>query len=172
MTTENKNPQRHVLLVDDDDEFRQIVKETAEGLGLKISEARNGYEGLELAKKELVDAIVSDINMPVMDGLRFLSEVRAAELQTPFIILTGYGDKESAVTALRYGAFSFLEKPFEEEDLAKTLQAAVEYGAQLKLLDSELEEAYKKALISPARIEEFRRAKKAVLLLKKQRLLG
>lgn len=169
--TEN-GQKRSVLIVDDDSEFRQIVKEIAEDLGVKVVEAANGHEGLEVAKQNLVDAIVSDINMPVMDGLRFLSEVRALDLQTPFVILTGYGDKQAAITALRYGAFGFLEKPFEPEDLENYIREAVEYGAQLKLVEQELNEAYKKAVLSPEKIEEFRKAKRAVLLLKKQRLLG
>lgn len=158
-----------ILVVDDDDELRQIIREIAEKNGVAVIEGRNGHEGLELAKKNRPDGIISDISMPVMDGIRFLTETRGAGLTIPFVILTGYGDKESAIAALRYGAYAFLEKPFEEADLAKVIREAVDYGRQLKALDTELNEACAQAVVSPDRIDEFRKAKRAVLLLKKRR---
>ncbi|MCX7977490.1 MAG: response regulator [Bdellovibrionaceae bacterium] len=122
---------RSLLIVEDEEEIREILTESLQGLVDEFILAENGQEALDIVKGRPVDAIVSDINMPKLDGLKFLSALRDAGLHTPFVVLTGYGDKRIAVEALRHGAMDFLDKPWDPEELRKVVGKAIEVGHEL-----------------------------------------
>ncbi len=103
-----------------------------------------------------------------MDGLRLLKEVRSLELDIPFVILTGHGDKGNAVEALRMGALDFLDKPFDEDTLLDVMSKAVNLGYQSRQLENEIRDLYLKAELPAERIEYYRKAKKAVIQLRIQ----
>ncbi len=107
-----------VLIVDDAPTVRSLVKATLEPLGFVVFEASNGKEGLEAAKRENFSLIISDINMPVMDGLEFLKAFRAFNKRTPFLILTTESDLGKKEVAKRLGATGWIVKPFKPQDLS------------------------------------------------------
>jgi two-component system chemotaxis response regulator CheY len=104
-----------VLIVDDQNSVRQMTKMTLEELGVKmVHEAENGVQAFQTATLQPIDLIISDFNMPEMDGLGLLRAVRghAAIRKLPFILLTGRGDRELVVKAAQAGVNNYLVKPF------------------------------------------------------------
>ena len=123
------NPKNiRVLVVDDQMSMRGLTRYSLEQLGFKtISEAPDGKAGFESAIKNPVDLIISDYNMPEMDGLQFLRAVRADPnmRKTPFIMVTGRGDKELVTKAAQAGVNNYVIKPFTVEILKKKIEAVV-----------------------------------------------
>lgn len=104
-----------VLVVDDQNSVRQMTRMTLEELGFKhIHEAENGVKAMETASVQPLDLIISDFNMPEMDGLGLLRAVRGHPVarKVPFILLTGRGDRELVVKAAQAGVNNYLVKPF------------------------------------------------------------
>lgn len=127
-----------ILLVDDEIDLLDIVKMDMESVGNEILTASNGQEALNIMKKVKegtlwVDAVLSDINMPIMNGLIFLRELRAMGLETPFVFFSGYGDKEKTMEAQRLGALDFLEKPYDPATLISAMKKACNLGLKMKL---------------------------------------
>jgi DNA-binding NtrC family response regulator len=154
-----------ILIVDDEEDLRDVLTYQLKPLGVQITTAENGRLGLELAKTGDFGAILSDISMPEMNGLEFLAQLREAGFETPFVILTGFGDKAKAVEALRLGAFDFLDKPWEPEMLRQALQSALEHATLLQGLEQELQ----KAMQENKSIEHLRTMEKSILLMKEYR---
>jgi len=121
-----------LLIVDDETDIREILRESLSDHVDLIFDAGNGEEALEKLKTVSVHAILSDINMPKMNGLEFLRNLRKMGKSTPFIVLTGFGDKQMAIEALRLGAFDFLEKPWKETDIIDVVDRAVELGKNIE----------------------------------------
>lgn len=116
---------RKVMLVEDEDFILQGLENIIdwEELGLSIvHRAHNGMEALELYQKENVDIIVTDVSMPLMDGLELLKNVRSTDPVARFIILTGYSEFEYARAALRLDVEDYILKPINEEELVKSLE--------------------------------------------------
>ncbi len=118
-----------IITVDDSSTMRRIIKNTLQKLGFEsILEAGNGVEALEVMSKNKIDMIVTDWNMPEMDGLTFVKAVRAKDeyKDLPILMITTEAAKEDILTALRSGVNNYVVKPFTPE----TLQEKV-----FKLLD-------------------------------------
>ncbi len=114
-----------VLIVDDQNSVRQMTRMTLEELGFRvIHEAENGVQAMETASVQPLDLIISDFNMPEMDGLGLLRAVRGhpAARKVPFILLTGRGDRELVVKAAQAGVNNYLVKPFTAEILRGTIE--------------------------------------------------
>lgn len=120
------NSKAKVLVVDDDKEICSLLKDFLSGKGFEVSCADNGKIALESVAKWAPDAVLLDIKMPVMDGFSALSQIKSRDTDMPVIMLTGYGDVKSAVRAMKLGAYYFLSKPLEIEDLLFVLKRAVE----------------------------------------------
>ena len=119
-----------LLLVDDEIEFLQAI---AERLALKdydVIVASNGREAIAAAEKDLFDVAVVDFNMPGMDGTQILKVLKERHKYLEIIMLTGYATIDSAVECTKLGAFKYLEKPYDFENLVETIQEA--YEARLK----------------------------------------
>lgn len=119
---------RRVMLVEDEDFILQGLENIIdwETLGLKIVfKAHNGVEALELLAKETADIIVTDVSMPLMDGLELLERVRRHDPVMRFIILTGYNEFEYARRAIRMDVENYILKPINEEELEKALKSCV-----------------------------------------------
>jgi two-component system chemotaxis response regulator CheY len=114
----------HVLAVDDSVSLRKLVANTLTAAGHTVSEASQGQEGLELLKIKTFNLIISDINMPVMDGLTFIKNVRLipAYKFTPILVLTTEMDPTKKKTAKESGATGWLVKPFDPEQLLNTIR--------------------------------------------------
>jgi len=117
-----------VLIVDDQMSMRGLTRYSLEQLGFRdINEAGDGQAAFESATKDPVDLIISDYNMPEMDGLQFLRAVRSHNTirKTPFIMVTGRGDKELVTKAAQAGVNNYVIKPFTVEILKKKIEAVV-----------------------------------------------
>lgn len=132
---------KKVMLVEDEELILQGIKNIIdwEALGLKIIHlAHNGLEALDLWKKEPVDIIVTDVNMPEMDGLTLLKTLREKDSLARFIILTGYDEFEYAKKAISLDVEDYILKPINEEELEETLRKAVQKIEENKRKSTEL----------------------------------
>lgn len=137
-----------LLIVEDEDEILDLLltilsdlRVSVDGVvhSVRLTPARNGKEALDLVSKNWYDAILSDIHMPVMDGLDLLANLRGLGKEIPLVFLTGFGDKEHAVRALRLGCFDFLDKPFDADRLRAVVHRATEVGFRGRALEQQLE---------------------------------
>ena len=116
----------HVLVVDDEPSIRASLKMILQHAGYRFSEAPSGQEGLEKIASEDPDVVILDVKMPVMDGLDVLEALRRQGQDVPVIVISGHGDIETAVRAVKLGAFNFVEKPFGEERILVEIRNALE----------------------------------------------
>jgi CheY-like chemotaxis protein len=137
-----------LLIVEDEEEILDLLfvilgdlRVSVDGVAraVHITPARNGKEALDLVSKNWYDAILSDIHMPVMNGLDLLANLRGLGKEIPLVFLTGFGDKDHAVRALRLGCFDFLDKPFDADRLRAVVHRATEVGFRGRDLEKALE---------------------------------
>ena len=159
------NPVGHLLIVDDEEDIQEILSEMLSKSAAIIRTASNGHEALSIIKSGAVDAVLSDINMPDMNGLELLFQIRNLHMDVPFVFLTGYADKVKSVEALRLGATDFLEKPFEQETVIEVMRKALELGIAIKDVAAETETLYMSQNIPPDQRLRLKRAKQAVMMM-------
>ena len=116
-----------ILLVDDDEMIRKSAGAFLRKMGHEVVYATNGREGLERFEQEGADIVISDIMMPDVDGLDFLRSLKERGSDVEVILVTGHGDLETAVEALRHGAFDFFTKPVRLEELKAALERTSRY---------------------------------------------
>lgn len=127
-----------ILIIDDERAIRRALREILEFEDFQVDEAENGVEGLDKAKNTLYDIIFCDIKMPQMDGMEVLDALNQAKVETPVIMISGHGNIETAVEAIKKGAFDFIEKPLDLNRILVTIRNAkdrvvlVEETKQLK----------------------------------------
>jgi DNA-binding response OmpR family regulator len=114
----------NVLLVDDEADFLETLSKRLTRRGLTVFKAGNGREALEFLAGTGVDAVVLDVKMPGMSGLEVLREIKSRWPQTEVIMLSGHADVQVAVKGLEMGAFDYLMKPTDIEELLYKLQDA------------------------------------------------
>lgn len=102
-----------VLLIDDERAIRRALREILEFEACTVDEAENGAQALDKLKSKTYDLVFSDIKMPQMDGLELLDQILALGIETPVIMISGHGTVETAVGAIKKGAFDFIEKPLD-----------------------------------------------------------
>jgi DNA-binding NtrC family response regulator len=120
------DPIPNVLVIEDDPDGLQSVCEAIEDAGYAVITASTGREGLAAAKSEPVDVVLSDLILPDMDGLKVLEGVRACKGTLPVLIMTAYGSVDTAVRAIKAGAYDYLVKPLDLEDVQAKLGRAIE----------------------------------------------
>jgi two-component system, NtrC family, response regulator HydG len=118
-----------ILVVDDEPAVRFALRELLTEAGHDVREAEHAPAALALLEAEPVDVVVSDLNMPVMSGLALLEEVQARHTGTLFIMLTAHGDERLAVDALKHGAWHYIPKPFDNDEILAVLGRAREFLA-------------------------------------------
>jgi two-component system response regulator AtoC len=128
-----------VLLIDDDVAVCDAISATLTHRGFAVVAVQSGSEALAALEKEEVDAIVSDLNMPAMSGLELCKRVHARWPNLPVILVTAFGSMETAVGAIRAGAYDFIAKPIQIPELVLTLERALEHR-QLKEENQQLRE--------------------------------
>jgi len=119
-----------VLLVDDEKDFVETLYGRIKKRKLEADVAFNGEQALELVAHQVPDVMVLDLNMPNLDGMEVLRSVKETYPEVEIIILTGYGSKYSKIDALLLGAFEFMEKPVNIDELIQTIQKAHEHKIQ------------------------------------------
>src|SRR5467141_4482928 len=118
----------HVLIVDDDPALLQALPEALQMrmTGLTVDTAQSGAVALDQITARDYDAIVTDIKIPGMDGLELLAEIRTQRPDTPTLMITGYGEHDLVVQALRGGAFDFIQKPIDRDYFVASLVRATQ----------------------------------------------
>ncbi|WP_419811815.1 sigma-54-dependent transcriptional regulator [Bacterioplanoides sp.] len=111
-----------ILVVEDDPRLREAIVDTLMLKGHEVFEAPNGIEGIAIVRSHALDLVLSDINMPGMDGLELLDNVKQAHPWLPMVLMTAYGDVGQAVKAMQRGANDYLMKPFELAELDALLK--------------------------------------------------
>jgi DNA-binding response OmpR family regulator len=116
-----------VLLVDDEDSLRKVMKDLLERDGYNVAEARDGVQALDQVDRVGPDIIVLDLNLPGLDGYGVLSHLRSrpATAGIPVIVLTAKGDEDNEVRVFELGADDFLTKPFRARALSARLEAVL-----------------------------------------------
>jgi DNA-binding NtrC family response regulator len=115
-----------ILVIDDEKPIRNTLQEILEYEDHKVEIAADGFEGLEKAKENKYDIILCDIKMPNMDGIEVLEKLEEFSPDVPVIMISGHGSVETAVEALKKGAYDFIEKPLELNRLLVTIRNALE----------------------------------------------
>jgi two-component system response regulator HydG len=115
-----------VLVVDDDPESRAAMLKVLESVGYPTREADNGQQGLDLILQESIDVLVTDLRLPVMDGVELLKRAKAADQEIEVILITGHGTVEVAVEAIKEGAYDFITKPVKKAQLLRAVEKASE----------------------------------------------
>jgi len=119
----------HLLLIDDEAPIRASLREILEYEGHKVSEAGTGMDGILMATKTTFDTIFCDVKMPQMDGLDVLDMLAKKNVATPVVMISGHGTVETAVDALKKGAYDFIQKPLDLNRVLVTLRNVLEREA-------------------------------------------
>jgi DNA-binding NtrC family response regulator len=122
-----------ILVVDDEDYMREIVREALEGAGFAVEEATDGRSALEMIRQRPYDVIITDLRLPGVPGEKILQETLSIFPDAIVIIMTGFGNIQTAVEAIRAGAYDYLPKPFQLDELI----LRVEKGVQDRRIRSE-----------------------------------
>ncbi|MCB9848425.1 MAG: sigma-54-dependent Fis family transcriptional regulator [Phycisphaeraceae bacterium] len=117
-----------VLVVDDKEMLRDSVGTTLQRAGFTVLAACDGAAALEMIARRKPDAVVTDLKMPNMTGVELLSNIRAFDADLPVVLMTAYGTVETAVEAMSLGAFTYITKPFEGDELLIAVKRAIEHG--------------------------------------------
>lgn len=138
----------HILIVDDEETIRRLCVRYLQGMNLTIATAENGEAALASLKKQPADIVLTDLSMPVMDGMRLTEEIGRRFPGTDVIIMTAYPRLETAIPLLRGGAYDYLIKPFDKDFLTTVMNRCLQKRrlstdlSREKILRSELEAAY------------------------------
>jgi two-component system response regulator AtoC len=118
-----KNKQR-LLIIDDEDNMRHMLSSMLTRLGYAVETAANGLRGLEMLAGKVFDVVLCDIRMPEMDGMEFLRRVSEEGISTTIIMMSAFGTVETALEAMRRGAYDYISKPFKADEIELTLRKA------------------------------------------------
>lgn len=113
-----------ILVIDDEKSIRRALKEILEFEDFEVDEAEDGKQGFDMATNQYYDLIFCDIKMPKMDGMEVLSALQKEKVDSPVIMISGHGNIETAVEAIKLGAFDFIEKPLDLNRILVTIRNA------------------------------------------------
>ncbi len=117
-----------ILVVDDKEMMRESVCETLRRAGMEVVSAEGGERALEVAARRRPDAVVSDLRMPSMDGLELLRRLKEVDEDLPVIMMTAFGAVDTAIRAMKLGAFDYITKPFEGDELVIAVKRAIRHA--------------------------------------------
>jgi DNA-binding NtrC family response regulator len=122
----------HILIIDDEASIRSALREILEYEHYTVREAEDGQAALKLLEKESFDLIFCDIKMPRMDGMEVLEKMKERGVESPVVIITGHGSVETAVEALKKGAYDFIQKPLDLNRILVTVRNASNQSTLVK----------------------------------------
>jgi DNA-binding NtrC family response regulator len=127
--------QASVLIVDDEPSVRQTLSEWMRKKNFNVFEAEGGRQAMEMIQRDDPDIVISDVVMPGMDGIQLLKAAKAVKADTPFLMISGYPSRSTAVDIMKYGASDYLPKPFTPEELVNRVSRTLRLKALCKPLD-------------------------------------
>ncbi len=142
-----------ILVIDDEKSIRKTLREILEYENFKVDEAADGAEGISMADRETYDLILCDIKMPKVDGIEAMERILKSKPDTAIIMISGHGTIETAVEAVKHGAFDFIAKPLDLNRLLVTIRNAMERGSlvtETKVLKKKISKTYEMIGTAPA----------------------
>ncbi len=121
-----------ILIVDDEPNYLIVLSELLRDEGFEVFTANCGEAGLKVVKSTDLDLVITDMRMPGMDGMALLKEIKSFNADLPVIMITAFGEVEPAVAAMQAGAFNYLTKPFNNDELVLNINKAVEHYSLLR----------------------------------------
>ena len=115
-----------ILVIDDEEIMREILEALLTREGYSVRLAASAAEGLELAKSAPYDAAIVDVMMPGMDGIAALEELKKIDEELPVLMITAFASVETAISAMKSGAFDYITKPFKNDEVLIVVRNAVE----------------------------------------------
>ncbi len=141
-----------VLVVDDEDDFRETFVKRLEKRNLSVTDAENGEKAMEILEEKLFDVVILDVKMPGMDGIETLREMKRKRPLMEVIMLTGHATVESGVEGMKLGAFDYILKPVKLDELMEKMTGAYE---KKKAHEEKIQEARVRELtVHPGRVFE------------------
>ncbi len=134
-----------ILLVDDDENLRWVVQTQLEDMKYLVSTAANGDQALAMIEKEPPALVLTDLNMPGISGLELLQRIHADRPETPVVIITAFGSIQNAVEAMKAGAYNYLTKPIDYDELGLIVNRALDHFrlvAEVRFLRASLDRKY------------------------------
>ena len=125
-----------ILFVDDDQTILSLVEEYLTTLNYQISVVNNGFKALELLKEKEFDLVFTDFKMPDINGLELLAMIKDYRPSTEVIIVTGHGTMESAIQAMKYGSYDYIQKPFKLDVLKILIDKVYEEKSSNRVMGS------------------------------------
>ena len=121
-----------ILVVDDEPNYLIVLSELLQDEGFEVLTAQSGEQALKHVREVDLDLIITDMQMPGMDGIVLLKTVKSLNRDLPVIMITAYGEVEKAVMAMQAGAYTYLTKPFNNQELIVNINKAVEHYSLLR----------------------------------------
>jgi len=143
---------KRILIIDDENSIRRTLREILENEGYAIDDAPDGSEGLKLVKANHYDVVLCDIKMPKMDGLEVLDKILQTNSDIPVVMISGHGNIDTAVDAIRKGAYDYISKPPDLNRLLVTIRNAFEKSnlvTETKILKKKVSKKYEMIGDSP-----------------------
>src|SRR6204780_1074578 len=116
---------KQVLIVDDEPNLRKILSAQLSRDGYEVMTAEDGEQGLALLKEHHIDLVITDLKMPKVDGMTLLRKALELEPELPVVLITAHGTIDTAVEALKSGAFDFVTKPFDKDEVRQIVSKAL-----------------------------------------------
>jgi two-component system response regulator AtoC len=145
MSAQDSQPKGRILVVDDEDHIRRVLELMLRREGYEVDAASGGQEALDKFAADSFDMVFLDLRMPDLDGLTVLSRIRESEPDQTVVMVTAYASVDTALTAMKQGAFDYIGKPFKEEEILAVVDKALERArlvADNRLLRSEVASRY------------------------------
>ena len=117
---------KRILIIDDEESFRHMLSVILKREGFEVETASDGEEALQKVKENTYNQVLCDIRMPRMDGLEFLKEIQKAGIDATLIMMSAYGTIDTAIEAMKLGAYDYISKPFKPDEILLTLKKAEE----------------------------------------------
>lgn len=136
---------KRILIIDDENSIRRTLRDILENEGYAIDDAPDGLEGLKLVKSNHYDVVLCDIKMPKMDGLEVLDKILETNSDVPVVMISGHGNIDTAVDAIRKGAYDYISKPPDLNRLLVTIRNAFEKSnlvTETKILKKKVSKKY------------------------------
>lgn len=131
--------QRSLIVIDDEIDLNDLLVQMIKELGYKVFSAKDGVEALGILMENDIDAALCDISMPAMNGLELLTYLRAKGKNTPFVFLTGHASFDYILSAVQLGVTEFLQKPFNEERLSRSIARVLDIGMRISRINTNLQ---------------------------------